>query len=75
MSCEIGGFITLQHSKIRDITAKLLSEVCKDLWVQPCLLKLNGGEETMRGAATKNNKVRIHVGTRGFGWIAIHFLI
>ena len=27
--CKTGGFITLRHNEIRDISADLLSEVCK----------------------------------------------
>ena len=39
MSCKKGGFVTHRHNELRDITAKLLSEVCK---VEPLLTTLTG---------------------------------
>ena len=38
MSCQKGGFVTLRHNKVRDITATLLSDVCKDVELEPSLL-------------------------------------
>ena len=37
-----GGFLTIRHNKIRDITAGLLTEVCHDGMVEPNLLPLTG---------------------------------
>ena len=31
MSCKKGGFVTLRHNEVRDITGTLLSDVCKDV--------------------------------------------
>ena len=31
MSCKKGGFVTLQDNEVRDISAILLSTVCKDI--------------------------------------------
>ena len=31
LSCKKGGFITLRHNEVRDITASFLNEVCKDV--------------------------------------------
>ena len=42
--------------------------MCKDVRVEPSLLKLNGEEETMRRTAKKNNKIRLDVSARGF-WV------
>ena len=42
MSCKKGGFITQRHNEIRDITATVLTEVCKDVEVEPLLTKLSG---------------------------------
>lgn len=56
--------MTLQQNEIRDIAAKLLTEVYKDLRVEPSLLELNGEEETMRRKAKNNNKVRLDVSAR-----------
>ena len=40
MSCKNGGFVTLRHNEVRDITATLVSEVCKDVELEPSLLTL-----------------------------------
>ena len=37
LSCKIGGFVTLRHNEMRDLTADLLSTVCKDVCKEPCL--------------------------------------
>ena len=42
MSCKKGGFVTLQDNEVRDISAILLSTVCKDIELEPSLLTLNG---------------------------------
>ena len=31
ISCKKGGFVTLRHNEVRDITTSLLNEVCKDV--------------------------------------------
>ena len=31
MSCKKGGFITIRHNDLRDLTANLLTELCKDV--------------------------------------------
>ena len=35
LSCAKGGFPTLRHNEIRDLTAALLTEVCNDVCVEP----------------------------------------
>ena len=43
MSCKKGGFVTLRHNNIiRDITAKMLGEICKDVAIESVLLPLTG---------------------------------
>ena len=34
-SCPCGGFLSISHNEIRDLTASLLSEVCCDVGVEP----------------------------------------
>lgn len=46
-------FKTVWHNEIRDITAKLLSQVCKDVGEERSLVKLIGEEEPMRRTAKK----------------------
>ena len=31
LSCKKGGFVTLRHNSLRDLTAKMLDEVCTDV--------------------------------------------
>ena len=33
LSCHCGGFPSIHHNEIRDITAKLLTEICNDVCV------------------------------------------
>ena len=35
LSCPKGGFISLRHNEVRDFTAELISEVCKDVRIEP----------------------------------------
>ena len=69
MSCKKGGFVTLQHNEVRDITAKLLSDVCKDVELEPSLLTLNGEQHTMRKTAKTNDEVRLDICARSF-WVS-----
>ena len=54
---------------MRDVTARLLSEVCKDVELEPSLLTLNGKEQTMSNAAKKNDEVRLDLCARSF-WVS-----
>ena len=38
MTCNLGGFLTVRHNDIRDITASLLTEVCHNEVTEPTLL-------------------------------------
>ena len=42
MSCKKGGFITIRHNDLCDLTANLLTEVCKDIDIEPQLLPVTG---------------------------------
>ena len=42
LSCPKGGFITQRHNEVRDFTAELLSECCKDVAVEPVLQEITG---------------------------------
>ena len=37
MSCTKGGFPSIRHNEIRDLTATLLTEVCQDVCIEPGL--------------------------------------
>ena len=42
LTCKKGGFITLCHNRLRNITANLLKEVCHVVRIEPTLQKLTG---------------------------------
>ena len=64
MLCKKGEFVTLRHNKVRDITATLLSDVFKDVELEPSLLTLNEKEQTMR----KTAKLPLDICARSF-WV------
>jgi hypothetical protein len=67
MSCKKGGFVTQRHNELRDITARLLTEVCNDVEVEPPLIKLTG--EQMRHKTAKiKEEARPDISARSF-WV------
>ena len=44
MSCKKGIFVSIRHNDLRDLTANMLSEVCKDVEIEPKLTRLTGKE-------------------------------
>ena len=50
--CSKGGFPTLRHNEIRDITADLLTKVCHDVAIEPMLQPLNGEKSIRRKQQT-----------------------
>ena len=41
MSYKKGGFVTIRHNELRDLKAKLLSEVCYDTEIEPTFVPLS----------------------------------
>ena len=64
LSCKKGRFVSFRHNYIRNITASLLTEVCKDVRVEPLLQQLTG--ESLQNHTAKGNKVRLDICARGF---------
>ena len=64
LSCKKGGFVSLRHNYIRNITASLLTEVCKDVRVEPLLLQLTG--ESLQNHTARGNEVRFDMCRQGF---------
>ena len=54
LSCPKGGFPTLRHNEVRDLTAKLMTEVCHDVCIEPHLQPLTG--ETLGGCLCNLNR-------------------
>jgi len=64
MTCKKGGFISCRHNEIRDILAKLLDEVCRDVDIEPALLPLTG--ENFNKTSNSTNEARLDVSARNF---------
>ena len=64
LSWKKGGFVSLRHNHIRNITSMLLKEVCKDGRVEPQLQQLTG--EYLQHSTAAGNEVRLDISARGF---------
>ena len=61
----MGGFPTLRHNEVRDLTADLMAEVCHDVCTEPTLQPLTG--ETLTGAsAITDDGARLDIAASGF---------
>ena len=65
LSCKKGGFVTLRHNSIRNITATLLKETCTDVKIEPQLQPLTG-ENFNERTANITNQARLDICARGF---------
>ena len=65
MSCQKGGFISIQTDEIRDITCSLLKEVCSDVTKEPLLQPLRGEEFNYKTAKVEQ-EARVDISERGF---------
>ncbi len=65
LSCPRGGFPSLRHNEIRDLTATLLTEVCNDVQVEPDLQPLTT-EELTRRTAISTDGARLDIAANGF---------
>ena len=66
LSCPTGGFPSIRHNEVRDITASLLSEVCHGVSIEPYLQPLSGHEMmSFRSAKTDDNS-RLDIVAYGF---------
>ena len=55
LNCKCGGFPSLRHNELRDITADLLTEICPDVQVEPALQALSGARFSHQSAITDDN--------------------
>ena len=68
MICPKGGFPTIRHNEIRDITASLLTTVCHNVATEPHLQPLSGEHMRLRSTIT-TDEARLDIRARGF-WSA-----
>ena len=67
LSCKKGGFISQRHNMLRDVTAKLMKEVCNDVKIEPALQPLTG-EDLKERTANYSDEARLDVSARSF-WV------
>ena len=58
LSCLKGGFPSIRHNEIRDLTANLLTEVCSDDCIEPELQPITG--EVLTGATSNAQDLLLH---------------
>ena len=65
LSCAKGGFPSIRHNEIRDLTATLLTEVCNDVCVEPALQPIT--DEVLSGATANSQAgARLDIAANGF---------
>ena len=67
ISCKKGGFVSIRQNDLHDLTARIVSELCKDTEIEPKLLPLPGEEEHGR-TINPSNEERLEIRAQGF-WI------
>ena len=65
MNCKTGGLICNRHDEVRDITAQMLREVCRDVRVEPPLIPTNGQTFEL-SVANAADDAKLDVSARGF---------
>ncbi len=53
LNCKQGGFVIMRHDEVRDAEAEFLSDICKDVRIEPALLPV--GNTYLPGAKTADN--------------------
>ena len=67
MSSKRGGFVTIPHNDLRDLTANLLSNVYNDVEIELNLLPVTG-ENFSNKTANTCTEARLDIGSRRF-WV------
>lgn len=65
LSCPKGGFPSIRHNEIRDLTADLLTEVCSDVCIEPDLQPV-GGEVLSGSSSNTQDGARLDIAANGF---------
>ena len=65
LSCPHGGFPTIRHNEIRDITAHLTSDVCHNVWIEPPLQHITSETMSYRTANIVEG-ARLDIKAQGF---------
>ncbi len=62
---SIGGFPSIRHNEIRDITADIMSEVCHSVGTEPCLQPVTG-EQLRHRSANREVGARLDIVAQSF---------
>ena len=73
LNCSFGGFPTIRHNELRDMTANLLSQVCSNVQVEPHLQPLSG-ETLSHRTLNADDQARLDISAKGF-WNTSHELV
>ncbi|XP_047481191.1 uncharacterized protein LOC125033589 [Penaeus chinensis] len=67
MTCKTGGFVCMRHDEVRDVTAQMLGEVCRDVRIEPPLIPTEGRNFSLQSANTADD-ARLDISANSF-WI------
>ena len=65
LSCSCGSLPSIRHNDIRDLTAKILTEVCSNVSIEPSLQPLTGEILNYRSCNTEEG-AHLNVCAQGF---------
>jgi len=65
LSCQAGGFLSIRHNEVRDLTASLFTEVCHGVYTEPHLQSLSA-EAMSHESANVEDRARLDVVANGF---------
>ena len=65
LNCPRGGYPSIRHNELRDITADLLSEVCHGVGTEPCLQPVTD-EQLMHRTANREDGARLDIVAENF---------
>ena len=72
LNCPFGGFPTIRHNELRDVTANLLSQICSNVQIEPHLQPLSG-ETLAHRTSNVDDQARLDISAKGF-WNTSHEL-
>ena len=64
LNCSKGGFVNQRHNRVRNVLANVLSEVQKDVAIEPLLIPLTG--EVLPDSVATEDEARLDISARGF---------
>jgi hypothetical protein len=67
LNCKTGGFVHIRHDSLRDLNAKLLGKVHKDVEKEPSLIPINNSHSTDNSNGNNTSDgARVDIRARGF---------